>query len=179
MAFIGSEFFYRLVGFATAIMVVRSLTGEIYGQFSFVYVFISFFEVFVQFGFNAILTREVAQKKDQVSKILGNAILFRFALCLVAIPLAYLMIKIMGYPLTVQHGVMLASIQLLLTIRAVFETIYRVNLQMIYPGLWNGLRAILSLIFVWLVAIYQPGILLFIGAYLLSGFISFIGFLVL
>jgi len=174
-AFLGGEFFYRFINFLSCILIARSLGGEGYGQFSFIYVYLSFFEIFVQFGLNAVLTRELSQEKNEAPRILGNALILRTALIILTLPLAFWLTRLIGYPLTVQQGVLLASFQLFLTLRPVFETIFRVGLLMIVPAIWNAGRALLNLLFVGLVTWAHPSLIFFIAAYLASGVVGLIG----
>ena len=173
-AFIGGEFFYRLVNFLACIPIARTLGGEGYGQFSLIYVYLSFFEVFVQFGLNSILVRELSQSTQNAARILGNALILRSLLVLAAVPVAMIGIGFLGYPLTVEQGVMLASFQLFLTLRPVFEAVFRVRLEMIYPALFNGMRALVNLLLVLVVAAWKPTMAFFILAYLGSGFLGMI-----
>lgn len=156
-------------------MVARALGTEGFGQFSFIYVYVSFFEIFVQFGLNSILVRELAQNKAQAARILGNAILLRFALILAALPVALILIRGLGYPLSVRKGVYLACFQLFLTLRPIFDTVFRVNLQMATPLLWNTVRALLNLLLVATVASLHPALSWFIAAYLASSVAGFCG----
>ncbi len=174
-ALMGGDFFYHLINFAASILVARSLGGEAYGKYSFIFVFLSFFEIIVQFGLNPILTRECAQKKNEIPQILGNAILIRLALMGMVLPVALVLIKVLGYPVSVQQGVFLASFQLFLTLRSIYETVFRVNLAMFYPALWNALRAVLNLALVAAIVAFHPTIFLFIGASVVSGFAGLAG----
>jgi len=175
VAFLGGEFFYRLINFFACILIARSLGRESYGQFSFIYVYLSFFEVFVQFGLNPILTRELSQDKQRGPAALGNALLLRTLLILLAIPAAWELIRLSGYPLSVKQGVFLASFQLFLTLRPVFEAIFRSELAMLYPALWNGIRALLNLMLVGIAVLALPSLPIFILAYLVSGFVGLAG----
>lgn len=170
------EVFYRGIKFLTAIWIIRSLSGEQYGQYSFIYTYLSFFEIFVSFGLNAILTREVAQNKDEAPQILGNAVVLQLALSVLVIPLAMYLIRALNYPLSIQQGVSLASLQFFFAVRTVFDVIYRVRLKMIYAVLWDVFRAALNLLFVAAAVWYRPSIEFFIVAYLASSFIGLIGF---
>lgn len=179
LAFIGGEFFYHLINFFTGILVARSLGSEAYGQFSFIFVYLSFFEVFVQFGLNSIVTRELTQNKAEGPRILGNAVLLRLLLAGISFPPAFFLIHALGYPLSVQQGVLAGSFQLFLTLRALYETVFRVHLLMIYPVLVNGLRALINLGLVAVLAHSHPTVIYFVLAYLGSGLIGLlaIGFL--
>jgi len=174
VAFIGGEFFYHFINFLAAILVARSLGGVGYGQFSFIFVYLSFFEIFSQFGLNSILTRELAQKTSDAPRILGNAIFLRLIFIGCSFPLALLLIRILGYPLSVQTGVWVASFQLFLTLRSLYETVFRVHLLMIYPALVNGFRALLNLGLVAGIATLGPTLIHFVLAYLGSGLIGLV-----
>lgn len=171
----GGEIFYRFVNFFASVMVARTLGTEGYGQFSFVFTYISFFEAFVQFGLNPILIRRLSQDKEQAPQILGNAILLRVAMIVLSFPLVFWLIQALGYPLTVRQGTLLAYFQLFLTLRQIYEVIFRVNLTMIYPALWNGIRALINLALVSIVTFYRPALPAFILAYVLSGTAGLIG----
>lgn len=174
LAFVGGEFFYHFINFLAGILVARSLGTETFGQFSFIFVYLSFFEIFVQFGLGSILTRELAQQKERAGQILGNAILFRLMLIGISFPVALFLIQRLGYPLSVQQGVLLASFQLFLALRSIYETVFRVQLLMIYPAVTNGLRALMNLGLVAGVASFKPTLFLFILAYLGSGLIGLV-----
>ena len=172
---LGGDVVYHLINFVATTLVARSLGGERYGQFSFIYVYLSFFEALVQFGLNPLLTRELSRERPDAPKVLGNALILRSALVLCALPLATWIIRRLGYPLTVQEGVFLASFQLFLTLRPVYESIFKARLLMIYPAVWNAIRAFVNLAFIAVVAFRRPAIPYFILAYLASGILGFLG----
>jgi O-antigen/teichoic acid export membrane protein len=175
VALIGGEFFYHFINFLTGILIARSLGSDSYGQWSFIFVYLSFFEMVVKFGMDSILTRWVAQNPGEGPQILGNALLFRFFLAMTAIPGAIFFVKILGYPLSIQEGVFLAAFQLFLGTRSLFEIVFRVNLLMMYPALWNGMRALVNLLLVFWMADHHRSVSGFIYAYLASGFLGLVG----
>jgi len=174
-AFMGGDFFYHLVNFLAGILIARSLGNEGYGQFSFIFVYLSFFEILTQFGLNSVLTRRIAQNRAQAPKLLGNAILLRLLLMGATLPLALALVRVLGYSPSIQQGVLLGSFQLVLTLRSIYETIFRVELLMIYPAFWNGLRAVLNLILVATVASFHPAVNSFILVYAASGLAGLAG----
>ncbi len=174
-AFLGGEFFYHFINFLACILIARALGGEGYGQFSFIYVYLSFFEAFVQFGLNAVLTRELSHDEENSPRILGNALLFRAALVVASLPVTVTLVRLLGYPATIQQGIFLASFQLFFTLRPVFEAVFRARLQMIVPAVWNVIRAFVNLGLVAIVARMRPSLPFFILTYLASGSISLVG----
>ena len=172
---VGSEFFSRVAGFVAGILIARSLGRESYGQFSLVYTYLAFFETFVQFGLNSILVRELSQSEDRAGRILGNAVLFRIALIILAFPVSVALMRALGYPMAVRQAALLAYFQLFLSLRSIYETIFRVHLALIYPACWNAIRGIANVLLVAMVAWWQPALPWFILAYMVSGAIAFAG----
>lgn len=170
--YLAGDVFYRLVGFLSGVLIVRSLGSEAFGQYSFIYVFLMFFENVVDFGLNNIVLREAAQRPEETPKLLGNAILLRLLLAAFSIPLSWILVSRLNYPLSVRFGVILASFQLLLVFRTLFEVVFRLKLMMIWPVFWNGVRAVLNLLFVTAAFFMHAGVPAFILAALVSGFIS-------
>ena len=170
------QLIYRLLGFFTGVLMIRSLSSETYGEYSFIYVYLSFFEVFIQFGFNSVLTRLAAQDEKAAPRILGNAVLFRSVLSLAVIPFAYGLIGLLHYPVTVRQGVYLAGLQLFLTLRTVYEVIFRAHLRMGYSSLWLCLKGLLQLGLVALVSLWRPSLMMYILAGLISGYAGLLGF---
>ncbi len=174
-AYMTGDVFYRLVNFFSGVLVVRSLGREAFGYYSFIYVFLVFFETFIDFGLNNILVREAAQHPEDTPKLLGNAILLRLLLAAFSIPLAWVLVSRFDYPAPVRFGVILASFQLLLVFRSIFEVIFRLKLLMFWAAFWNGVRAVLNLLLVMAAFFLRPQIPTFILAALVSGFISMAG----
>lgn len=174
-AFTGGDFFYHFINFLAGILVARSLGSERYGQFSFIFVYLSFFEIFIQFGLNAIVTREMSQKTLDRPRILGSAILLRLVLAGCTFPLALLLIRVLGYPLSVQQGIWVGSFQLFLTLRSLYETVFRVHLLMIYPAIVNGIRSLVYLALVVALFYFHPTVISFVLASLGSGLLALVG----
>ncbi|HLD50301.1 MAG TPA: flippase [bacterium] len=172
------DLFYRFVNFFSGVLIVRSLGSEAYGQYSFIYVFLGFFETFMDFGLNNILVREVAQRPEETPKLLGNAVLLRLILAGISIPLSWTLVSCLGYPAPVRFGVYLASLQLFLVFRSLFEIIFRLKLMMVWPAFWNGVRALLNFALIALAFYMHAGVPLFILAAIVSGFISMTGLIV-
>ncbi len=173
-----SQVVYRLLAFLTGILIIRALPSEAYGQYSFIYVYLSFFEIFVQFGLNSVLTRLVAQDEVLAPRILGNAVLLRIFLCGVVLPIAYILIGFLHYPLSVRQGVYLASFQLFLAVRTVYDVIFQASLRMSYSAVWHCLKGLLQLIFVALVSFWKPSLMMFVLASLASGYVGFLAYAV-
>ena len=175
MVCIGGEFIYSIINFVTSIIIARALGNEQYGYWSFIFVYVSFFEMFTRFGLNAILSKHLAQDPSDAPRLLGNVLILRTGLTLLALPIAILLIWFLDYPLKVKAGVFIGSMILFLSLRSVFETIFRVKLLAFKPALWNVIRAALNISLVFAISRSESDLMLFIFASLLSGLIGLAG----
>ena len=60
--------------FLVAIIIARRLGPDGYGPFSFVFAFVTVFQMLADFGLTNILVREIAREKSKVDEILGAAV---------------------------------------------------------------------------------------------------------
>ncbi len=174
-AIISGDFFYYAINFCAGISIARSLGEARYGEWSFIYVFLSLFEMFIRFGLDTILTRQLSQHKEEAGKIIGNAIYLRVALTLISLPVIYLTAHLLRYPISTQQGLMFASVQLFLSVRGFFDAIFRVELESLRVAFWNGVRGLINLVFVAAIFWIHPSMFLYIAAAALSGFVAFAG----
>ena len=174
-AIITGDFVYQLFSFAVGVLIARSLGGRRYGEWSFIFVFLSFFDMFIKFGFDSVLTREVARHRENAGAMIGNAILLRLAFVLVSIPLVITLAGLLGYPLSTRHGLMLASFQLFLGIRSLYEVIFRADLGMVNVSVWNAVKGFVNLGLVGVIFFFRPSMYLYIAAALISGLSAAVG----
>lgn len=175
MVCIGGEFIYSVINFMTSIIIARALGNEQYGYWSFIFVYVSFFEMFTRFGLNAILSKHLAQDFSDAPRLLGNVLIIRTGLTLLALPIAISLIWFLDYPLKVKAGVLIGSMILFLSLRSIFETLFRVKLLAFKPALWNVIRAALNLLLVFAISRNESDLMLFISASLLSGLVGLAG----
>ena len=77
----------RAIDMAFAMLMLRVLGPADAGQYAFAVVVIGWFDIFVNFGLNTLLTRDIAKDKDHASGYLANAIALRTVLWGVSLPL--------------------------------------------------------------------------------------------
>lgn len=86
----------RLIDFAFATFMLRVLGPSGAGDYAFAVVIVSWFEIFMNFGLNTYLTREVAQDKTHSEAHLFNTSGLRMGLALAALPVVLLVILVSG-----------------------------------------------------------------------------------
>src|SRR5438477_8513686 len=77
----------------TTLVLARGLGQDGFGVYSFVGVYMFFFGFFVDLGMERVVTRELARTPERLNRVLGNAVILKLGLCMVAIPVAYLVAR--------------------------------------------------------------------------------------
>lgn len=84
---IGLQLFNKAIDTAFMMLALRILNPEGAGQYYFVVNIVVYTDIFINFGLNTYLQREIARAREQGNRYLGTAILFRLGLCIAAAPL--------------------------------------------------------------------------------------------
>ena len=154
---IASNTLYQMIGklvtmavtIAVTVIVTRLYDREGYGLFNIMQVFPALFFVIVDFGFNAIATRELSKNTDRAQTFIGNIILMRLAFSAILIALCVLALQFFPYSPQLRLGIYM-SLFLIVTQAMVATTniIFQVKLRYDY-SMWSlvlGSTAVLALV---------------------------------
>lgn len=133
------------IGLLTAIFVIRYLGANNLGIYSFVFAYLGFFAIIIDFGISDILVREISRDRTRADRFIGNAIILNIILSLCALSLACLIISFFHYPSSVKLLVYIASLTFLLSFRYVYAFMFQVDLRMEYSTLVNIVSKLLKL----------------------------------
>jgi O-antigen/teichoic acid export membrane protein len=86
------QLFNKAIDTAFMMLALRILNPEGAGRYYFVVNIVVYTDIFINFGLNTFLQREVAKAREEGNRYLGNAIVLRLGLCLVAAPLLVLFV---------------------------------------------------------------------------------------
>ena len=86
------QLFNKAIDMAFAMLALRILAPARHGQYYFVINIVMYTDVFINFGLNIWLQREIAKARDEGNRYLSNAVLLRMGLCLIAGPLLVLFV---------------------------------------------------------------------------------------
>ena len=89
---LGVDSFSRLIGFITLPVITRALGPEGYGQFSYLFVILSYFGFFIDFGYLNYGTNKLCDKENS-SQVVGNII----SLQLLTLILSFFTLVIIAY----------------------------------------------------------------------------------
>jgi O-antigen/teichoic acid export membrane protein len=81
---LGAQFALRIAGFIFNILVIRTLGGEEYGQYSIVIAWAGLFSVIGDLGINQYLAREIARNPRRADELFWDTVALRFVLAVIA-----------------------------------------------------------------------------------------------
>ena len=129
----------RGIDFAFAMLRLRILAPVGEGSYAFVIAIYGFFEVVVRFGLGTLLTRDVAQNKEDAGRYLANVLSLRVLLWLISLPVLLLVAGIYAASgnLSVQEAQALALFAAALLFASVadsFSSVFMAYEKMEYPA---------------------------------------------
>lgn len=163
----------NLLYFFIVIYLVRYLGESGFGKYSFVLVYISFFNFLTYIGINKIIVREISKNNAINEKIIGNALTIRLFLSILSIILSFIIINLLNYPYDTKILVYIASISLFSSsLSATYSSIFQTYLKMEYSMVANLVERIISAILILLIIVLKGSIVYIIIAIVISNFFN-------
>lgn len=138
---LAGTFVSKALVFVSYILLTRELGAEEFGRFTFLFVYVGFFELIGDAGIESIVLREIERHPERAAARLADAILLRALLIAVAIPAALLIFPWARGDAGAQTLLLLMACGTLFTtnrrasLRSLFEIPYRAALRMEIPML--------------------------------------------
>ncbi len=155
----------------TNIYIARYLGKDIFGDYSFVIAFISFFIILANLGIDSIVTREISANNRLTEKYINSAITLKLMLSAISIALACIIVSFLPYTQSVKLGVFVTSVTLvLLAGTATISGYFQSRLEMIYVAASNIIAKLIFVLLIFFVTTTNGGFIKLIIA-------SAIGFL--
>ena len=179
---IAANTIYQLVGKVVSlgitvlatIIITRTYGREIYGQFSLMQAWPALFFVIVDFGINAIATREISKDWSKAGKYFGNILLIRIIFSVILMAVLFVASRFFPYSQALKAGITL-SLLLVLTqalftsTNIIFQAKLRYDLSTI--GYLSGYAIILILVF--FLSQAKVDVMWISFSYVIGGFITF------
>ena len=169
----------KIVSMSVTILVVyivtRTYGREAYGAFSLMQTWPALFFVIVDFGINAVATKELSQDWSKAEKLLGNILIIRVLFSFALMALLAVVLWLFPYSAGLKFGIMLSLFLILTqalyaTTNIVFQVKLRYDLSTI--GYLTGYAAILVFILVFSYFLVDVKWISF--SYVIGGFITFL-----
>ncbi len=179
---IASNTIYQMVGKAATmsitilatILITRLYGREAYGEFSIMQSWPALVYIIVDFGLNAIATRELAKDFSKASHYLGNILIMRFAFSMIFIVLMWILLSLFPYSAGLKFGVrislfLILTQSLFTTTNIIFQTRLRYDLSTL--SLISGYVFILAQIL--LFSYFRVSVVWLSFSYVVGGSITF------
>lgn len=156
------------------VIITRTYGREMYGQFSLMQAWPALFFVIVDFGLNAIATREISKDWSKAGKYFGNILVIRMFFSLFLILLLLAALRFFPYSYSLKLGIILSLFliftqALFTTTNIIFQAKLRYDLSTI--GYLSGYVLILALVF--LLSSQNAGVMWLSFSYVLGGLVTF------
>jgi len=130
----GSHFINSLLGFFLFISIARILGDTTLGKYSFALAFTGIFAIIVEFGLSGLTIRDVAKDKTMAGKYVGNIIIIRAILSLIAIALIVAIVNVADYPPDTKLATIILGLYVVFTslahlFRAIIRAFERMELE--------------------------------------------------
>ncbi|MBI3558865.1 flippase, partial [Candidatus Gottesmanbacteria bacterium] len=170
------------LGVIITILLTRYLGPAGFGSFTFILVFVAMFGSLADWGMTLITVREASKDPDSSSTIIGNILIIRLLLAVLAAAVAIIVINFFSADFSFKILVAVASLSLIASsLKTSFQIIFNVKLRMENSALSDFSANFLTLLVVLLVINFHWGLTGVVLAYLAGDFLAagvaaFLGF---
>jgi O-antigen/teichoic acid export membrane protein len=167
-----------LIDFIVIVYLARFLGTEGFGLYSFIFTYVTFFQILGNLGTQRIVIRELVRKKDLSEKIVGNFLILKTLLSLFAIAVALIFANLLGYSDDERHLIYLASVILFTNSAKIpFFSLFNANLRMEYTAISQMIRRIIFSLLILVIIFLKGGIEhIILGAILADAITFFVSY---
>ncbi len=147
----GGELLSKGIAFVTTIYLARVISPEGFGILGYTTAFISYFLLFIDFGFDIISVKRIANDNSIISRYVNNIISFRILLATIIFAILSLVIFCLNEVLIIKIALLLTGINLFvqaLTTEFVFQATEKIKYLSVKVVVRNIIILILVLLFV-------------------------------
>ena len=180
---IASNTIYQIVGkiismsitMIAVVIITRTYGREGYGEFSLMQSWPALFFVIVDFGINAIATRELSKDWSKAGKYFGNILMFRFIFSLVIISLLSLGLNLFSYSQGLKTGIRIGLFVLLAqSLYSTTNILFQVKLKYDFSTIAYTLGYVFIFALVLILSYLKIDVMWVNFSYVIGGLITFI-----
>ncbi|MCX6782195.1 MAG: flippase [Candidatus Magasanikbacteria bacterium] len=125
----------KIISFVYFTVIARLIGVESTGAYFFALTFTSIFAVMADFGFSAVLTREIAKKPEDTQRIFSTALGGKFIIGAAAYILVVIASYALGYPVQTRHLICLAGATMWFdNLHSLFYAVFRAKRNLKYEA---------------------------------------------
>lgn len=166
-----------IMGWAGSVIIARTLTGDDWGRYSFVFALLGILEVVTDLGVGrVVLARLNSSKAAEVSRIAGSFIVLRALLGIIGYLLAVGYAYFTGLsPLVVAAAALAGTTVMLSTPANAFFVLHQSKLRLTYVAIWDIIGQCVQFLLILVVAAYAPTLLFFLLPAIVREVVVFFG----
>lgn len=154
-------------------ILTRYLGVEGYGRLTIIFAYLSFWQMFTDFGLLNVLVREMAQNEKEKREIFHNAFTFRLVLSLSVIVVAVIIARFLNYDLPVKNGIVLMGMAFIFqAVNMSFISFFQNQYQMYKGVIADTIGKLIILLGIYYVAKNNFGFLPIMLAYAVGNIIN-------
>jgi len=174
IALFSAQLIISILTLLLSITIARTLGDVIFGQYSFALAFVTLFAVFSDLGYNTLLVRDVARKKEKASKYMNNIISIRAIFSIILFTLIFVFINFSNYPEELKISIYLFGFYIILTsLSTVFRVIFRAFEKMEFEAIVNIVSETFRVSLAFIVLFLGYGLIALALVFLFSGIFDF------
>jgi O-antigen/teichoic acid export membrane protein len=136
-----ADIFSRLMRFALAIVIARTLGPAGYGIYAFAFSFAEVYGIISDFGMSNLIIRDTSREKKYLARYVGNILLVETALSVIAYGFLFLLVGLMGLPQEQAVIVYIAVLAYMLTaLSQIVRATFKAHEKMEYDATLNVIQ---------------------------------------
>lgn len=177
VAMIGGRLISAGFGWAGSVIIARSLTGDDWGRYSFVFALLGMLEIVTDLGVGrVVLARLTSNDRAEASKIAGSFFVLRAVLGIVGFAIAVGYAWAIGLDPVVMAATLLAGTTVLIATPAnALFVLYQSRLKLTYVALCDIAGQVVQFLLIVVVSLFSPTLIMFIVPAVVREVIVFAG----
>lgn len=160
-----------LAFFLVNAIVARWAGASVFGSYTFIFAFLSFFVVIANLGLDTIVVRELSKKTQ--TGLLASALMVKFITSTLAALTAGILVTMLGYDALITRGVWIASLTLITgALTNTLWTLFQARFEMFWYAVTHTLGRVLILLMTILFIFTGHGMLWLVGAHAITGVVQ-------
>jgi len=168
-----ADIFTRLIRFALAIVIARTLGPAGYGIYAFAFSFAEVYGIISDFGMSNLIIRDTSREKKYLARYVGNILFVETALSVIAYGFLFLLVGLMGLPQEQAVIVYIAVLAYMLTaLSQIVRATFKAHEKMEYDATLNVIQQSVTVVLGITVLYFGYGLFALALAFVVGGLIN-------
>lgn len=141
-----------LMSLLVSVFLARYLGAAGYGDYSFIFAYLSFFQILTGTAIDSIVVKEITRDASTRDAVVSNAIILKITLSLLAMMASIVVADLMGYSRDIRVLIWIASFSLIFSFGSVYTALFQSQLKAAYYAIpelvVNVVFSLLMLLFI-------------------------------